>query len=91
MNSNIGDSNIVLFMSSITLIIYGYLLVFRKRTILLPWERWAIILLRKIYGEKTAEAREIELISPKRLRRNGLIALILGITCLTIVILPIIM
>jgi preprotein translocase subunit SecF len=52
-------------------------------------EKWAIMIVKKFYGDKKAEAREIELISPKRLNRNGLIALILGAVCLMMVILTI--
>ncbi len=89
-NSETGDSTGELLILGVVLIVYGYFLVFRKETILFPWEKWAIIAVRKFYGDEMADAREASLKSPERLHRQGLIALCLGMVCLIVVVLSII-
>jgi hypothetical protein len=49
------------------------------------------MILRKFYGDDRANAREAVLLSPKRLKRNGLIALILGTICFVFVIIVVIL
>jgi hypothetical protein len=90
-NSKTGGSIVELFIFSVIMIIYGYFLVVRKETILLPWEKWAIIVVRKFYGDEMANAREAYLMSPERLHRQGLIALCLGTACLILLLIIVVL